>query len=300
MESAPLTGVDCWSKLNDTLQSFKTSGMQGMSGSVWPVVIRNGGIFGIEEYRYPESFFRNLKWKYKLHLPYDKKSDRLFVLKHLVDQLMNDDINVNMFHLGEYCLYERRRNWTSYAEDFTEKSIGKRRAEFLAQVPRSDFINNDDFLAANWSYLVDCRDIEVGEHRRNPLLSKVRILFTPEMFGDWTGTYYSNADWVEPVSGDYDLGVKKFLAEKDPMSQEPKKAGMIEGHIICLQQLHNGNRHYVNDKPITAGSYIEVRFGDGWIPGRYEWSFNSGDPIRIHAGEEVILIREGHRVRVSE
>jgi hypothetical protein len=289
---------DHWKRLEDALKHLKTRGMEGMASNAWPVIIRKGDIYQEGEYRYPITFFNNLQWKYKLHMPYEKKSDRVFILKQLIDQFLIGEVDLHMFHFGVYCVYGHRRSWTSMDEDFTEKSIGKRRADFYAKLPVTRYIDNDEFFAQTWSLLVDRREVNIGEHRCNPTFSQLRILFTPELFGAWSGTYYSNADWLEPIGGDFDLGCKKFLAEKDPMTPSTKKEGMIEGKIYCVPHLQNGNRHFVRDEPVHAGRYMEVRFGDGWIRGRYEWSFNSEDPIQIHAGDQVIYIREGHLVRV--
>ncbi|KAF6659684.1 hypothetical protein ACT3XG_16955 [Paenibacillus polymyxa] len=58
------------------------------------------------------------------------------------------------------------------------------------------------------------------------------------------------------------------------MTPQPKKNGMIEDLITLGHKgSSNGLRHFVAGKPIQAGSYMEVKFGGGWIPGRYEWSF---------------------------
>lgn len=47
---------------------------------------------------------------------------------------------------------------------------------------------------------------------------------------------------------------------------------------------------------LNAGWAIQIKFGRGWIAGRYEWSFFQGSPIQIHAEDEVIYIREGQFV----
>ncbi|KAF6574015.1 hypothetical protein G9G54_23560 [Paenibacillus sp. EKM212P] len=82
------------------------------------------------------------------------------------------------------------------------------------------------------------------------------------------------------------------------MTPQPKKDGMIED-LITLGHEGSGNglRHFVAGKPIQACSYMEVKFGDGWIPGRYEWSFEKDSPNSSR--HEWISIHEGHLVRVK-
>ncbi len=35
----------------------------------------------------------------------------------------------------------------------------------------------------------------------------------------------------------------------------------------------SGYRHYLNDQAVHAGSFLQVLTEDGWVDGRYEWSF---------------------------
>lgn len=77
--------------------------------------------------------------------------------------------------------------------------------------------------------------------------------------------------------------------------------GWIEGRITlgpddnAIFKLNN----FVQGKAIHAGCGILVKFGDGWIDGRYEWGFRKENPIKVYSdGDEVIYIDEGHLVRV--
>jgi hypothetical protein len=73
--------------------------------------------------------------------------------------------------------------------------------------------------------------------------------------------------------------------------------GWVEGRI-ALENTESGYRHYVCGVPIHSGSAIQVKFGDGWIAGRYEWSFDGKSPIRLHSGDDLVYINEGHYARV--
>jgi DNA-binding HxlR family transcriptional regulator len=75
--------------------------------------------------------------------------------------------------------------------------------------------------------------------------------------------------------------------------------GVIEAPIV-LKRIGNEMRHFVEDEPVHSSSYMEVKFGDGWVGGRYEWSLEKDSPIQIHSDRnEVLYIREGHIVRVK-
>ena len=288
-------------RFQDFCKQVMDRGMERMAGAQWPVIVRRWGNGGREEreespyvYQYPETYFRNLKSVNRLYLYGKTKADRGKVLKALVDSFMAGEIDVYLYHFGIYMLYSR-----PYAREEDIEAIGKRRAEFMQRLPRFELKSNDEYLSEVWWSLIERRWPEVGEEIvRVPSFKDVRILFTPDQFGAYTGRHYSDADWLEPVP-DIRLEVKKWVGEKDPMTPEPKKKGMIEGPITLGHQGANNLRHFVAGEPVHAGSYIEVKFGDGWIPGRYEWSFQQGSPIQVHSSRhECLYIGEGHLVRI--
>ncbi len=293
-------------RVNEFFQKVMDKGMDGKAGAVWPVIVRRWGNVGWSDerqddpkyvYQYPERFFRNLKSVNRLDLYSDKKSNRVHALKTIADKLIAGDIDVYLYHLGLYLIYPYS-GVPRINEDV--QALGRRREEYLAKLPRFELKNNDDFIGAVWSDLIKRYFPEVGEEIvQVPTFSEIRMLFTPDCFGAHTGRYYSDADWLEPVPA-HRLEVKKWVGEKDPMAPQPKKQGMIEGPIVLGHEGGaNGLRHFVAGEPVRAGSYIEVKFGDGWIAGRYEWNFNQGDPITIHSSRnEWISIREGHLVRI--
>lgn len=287
-------------QIEQLFKELNTHGMRGFSGAVWPVIIRREPYYETVRYayEYPSVFFHNLQWQKNINLQFDKKSDRLLLAKLFIDKHMTGEIDIYLYHFSMYCLYGTNRSLVQ-KEDLTEASIGKRRVEFVRSLPVSRFNNTDDFISAVWSYQIEHRDTHIGEYRRNPSMSQIRILFTPEQFGSWTGLTYYDADWVEPISGHSDLGCKKWLGEKDPMAPEKKPDGWIEGNLVLGHEgSSNGLRHFVCGVPVHAGRGMQVRFGDGWIDGRYEWSFEKDSLARIHAGDSVIYIREGHIVRI--
>lgn len=287
--------------LNVFFTRITERGMDGYAGAVWPVIVRKwGSVHGENQHvvhLYPETFFRNMRSQNDLYIYADTKNDRLKMLKLLVDKLMKQEIDIYLYHFGLYLLYpylDRLRR----EED--AEAAGKKRSDYMATLPWLELKNNDDFISSVWSDLIERRYPEVGnEIVRVPSFTEIRMLFAPERFGNYTGTYYSDADWLEPKPGPR-LDVTKWVGEKDPMKPQPKKEGMIEGPIVFGHEgSANGYRHFVEGEPVRAGSYIEVKFGDGWIAGRYEWSFEKGAPIQIHSSrDERFLITEGHLVRI--
>ncbi|WP_197187641.1 hypothetical protein [Brevibacillus agri] len=284
-------------KLESVIAELSARGLQGRAGMVWPVIVKAYSYDSHGRMVYPRSFFFNLKVDKELHFHFKKKSDRLAIHKALIDKIMNGSINIHMYHFGMFCIYSDDQ-WL-YNEDFTEKVIGNRRYQYVNTLPKAEFVSNDDFFSDIYSTLIERRSTHIGEYQRNPSLSQVRMLFTADQFAAWTGRHYSNADWVEPIPGAMDLQCKKWIGEHDPMAPIKIADGWVEGPIILGHEgAENGLRHFVRGVPLHAGRAIHVKFGGGWIEGRYEWSFVHESPIQIHAGEEVIHIREGHIVRI--
>ncbi|WP_200956143.1 hypothetical protein [Paenibacillus sp. Root52] len=267
-------------------------GMDGYAGAVWPVVVRQW--HDKDVYMYPQIFFRNLARKYNVYVNPKTKSNRADMLKFLLDELMEEKINIHLYHFGLHLLYP----YISRANEEKDKEgIGKKRNDFLSKLPGYELKSNDDFVSEVWSSLILRRYPDVGEEMVEvPSFNQLRILFTTEEFGNQTGMYFGDADWVEPIPA-LRLKVTKWVGEKDPMTPEAKKDGMIEGRIWMGH--HGSNdalRHFVEGVPIHSGSYIEVKFGDGWIKGRYEWSFEQSSPISSRS--ESFNIQEGHLVRI--
>lgn len=290
-------------KLSRFFRNIKDHGMKGMYGAVWPVIIRYVPGQHSEDsesryvYRYPAQYFNKLAMQNQIYVFTDKKADRLSALKYLVDELMADRIDIPMYHFGLHQIYP----YSSRTQEEDREAVGQKRAKFMAAQPCYDLVDNDSFFSEVWSSLIDRRFPDVGEEFVSvPTFKEIRMLFTPDQFGAYTGTHYSNADWVEPIPGRR-LDVKRWIGEKDPMASQNKEEGMIEGPIILGHEGSNGLRHFVDGVPVRAGAYIEVKFGDGWIPGRYEWSFQKSSPITIHSSrDEWFSIREGHLVRIKE
>ncbi|MGM1023187.1 MAG: hypothetical protein ACQEXV_22375 [Bacillota bacterium] len=289
-------------KLEELFTHLMERGMDGHAGLVWPVFIRNWGKGNGSSkymYHYPSSYFYNLKVKYNILTFIETKQDRLAFLKWLTDKLITNAIDIHLYHFAQYLLYARSNDY-QMKQDI--EAMGKRRAAYMEKLPRFELESTDDFISSVWSELIERLDSRHWNTHSiyNPSMSEVRILFTPKRFGDYTGTYYNDADWIEPESGARDLKVKKWTREKDPMNPEAAQVGMIEGQII---QGHEGAsnrlRHFVNGKPVNAGSYIEVKFGDGWIPGRYEWNFEKNGEIQIYSTRsDWFVIHEGSLVRI--
>ena len=280
-----------------------TNGMDGRSGAVWPVIIRQHHNFRGHttsyEYEYPYSYFDNLQRQKQFFLPYIKsKSDRAIFTKLVIDRHLGGKIDIHMYHFGMFLLYGNSGAYLE-REDLTDTVIGKRRAKFVETLPTSRFMNTDDFLSAIWAYQIDRRDLDIGEYVKNPSMKKVRILFDNEQFSSWTGRSYSDdVTWIEPISGKLDLESRTYSKEEDPMTPNEIPTGWVQGPIILGHEGSNGLRHYVAGEPVHAGGGIQVKFGTGWIDGRYEWSFDVKSQIQIHCNDDVFYIAEGHEVRV--
>lgn len=261
----------------------------------WPVLITSYK-YNVEDnirYIYPSGFMQNIKGKFKARLYSHKLSERRENLKQVLDLFAANEISLYEYHFCMFNIFGPSIDHYSL-RDITEKTIGKRRYELFQTIPRYEVISNDEFIISSWRTLVDDYD---EDYRRNPSLSQVRMLFNPDLFGDYTGRTYYDVDWVEPISNARDMECKRYTKETDPMLTV-KDDNYIEGPIIIGTD-GGGLRHFVGGHDIRAGSYIEVHFNKGWIPGRYEWGFDKNSPIQVHAGGDVIYINEGHLVRIK-
>jgi hypothetical protein len=50
---------------------------------------------------------------------------------------------------------------------------------------------------------------------------------------------------------------------------------MTAGSKLELTHDESGYRHYLDGRAVRAGDALEMRSGDAWTPGRYEWSYNT-------------------------
>ncbi|MDR3543250.1 MAG: hypothetical protein P4L69_20160 [Desulfosporosinus sp.] len=291
---------DVVAQLENLFAELNTFGMERRS--VWPVIIKSYFHNQVTsyEYEYPKDFFINLQLQQKILIPYElikSKSNRLTFVKLIIDKHMSGEIDVFMYHFGMYLIYLDYRHREK--EDFSETSIGKKRAQLVQTLPVSRFVNTDDFITDIWSQQIQYRETNDKDYQRNPYMKNVRILFTNEQFASWTGRHYSDdTTWVEPISGKLDLECRKWSEEKDPMTPNAIPEGWVQGSIILGHERSNGLRHYVDGVPVHAGSAMHVKFGNGWINGRYEWSFDGKSKIQIHCNDDVFYISEGHQVRV--
>ncbi|WP_164684947.1 hypothetical protein [Brevibacillus reuszeri] len=264
----------------------------------WPFIIRTYSWSPQGWIDYPRSFFRNLQMTTDALVWSNVKADRIVLHKELIDLLMNHEIEIHHYHFGVFCIYSDLGH--HYSDEYTEVALGKKRSQYVQTLPKANLISDDDYLTEIWASLIEHRDTHIGEHRRNPYLTNVRMLFTPEQLEKVTGRGFYDCDWVEPISGRLDLESKKWAGEHDPMAPVQLSEGWIEGPIILGHEgAGNGLRHFVLGEKVFAGHAIQVKFGGGWIAGRYEWSFEKGSPIKIVAGSDVIYISEGHTVRVK-
>ncbi|OCZ50842.1 hypothetical protein [Dehalobacter sp. TeCB1] len=295
-------------RIEKFLNNFSLHSPNGPFFSSWPVIVtrwhnkdkENGTLY---EYKYPSAFFRALSSKYNLHvLSLDKnKSERIHVLKLFIDKLINGEIDIFVYHFGLYLVYKDYYYEHRIREDLTEESIGKKRFEFIKTLPEIKYMDTDDFISAVWSDLIEHKEGKTGDYRVSPYMSKVRILFDAYQFENYTGIHYPDADWVEPESGSVDLRCKIWTKEEDPMAKiSTLPQGWVEGPIYYGSIDSNGSCcHFVQNTRINCGSLIQVKFGKGFIEGRYECDLANKGPILIYRGDEYFIIPEGHKVRIK-
>lgn len=302
--------IDVTEKLaqfENILNELNTYGMEGKAGAVWPVIIWQNHNYSEKttsyEYEYPYAFFSNLQFEKKIFLRYslEKKSERLPFAKLLIDKHMRGEIDIFLYHFGMFLIYRDYRAKLQ-REDLIEESVGKKRAQFVQTLPSSRFKNTEDFLTSVWAYQIERRDTDIGrDYARNPFMENVRILFSNEHFASWTGHHYpGDVTWLEPISGKLDLECRKYSEEKDPMAPNKIPEGWVQGPIILGHEGAGGLRHFVDGVPVHAGSGIHVKWGNGWIPGRYEYSFDGKSKISVHCNDDVFFISEGHVVRIRD
>lgn len=266
----------------------------------WPVIVsRNNYFSGTTEYEYeyPSDRFYNLRLRKCPRFWPQTKAARQACLKLIIDKHMAGEIDIHVFHLGIYLAFGGEMNSWQLREVAREKGIGKKRAEYFKTLPKARLRSNDDFISSVWSSLIDRWEGKDEDYWRSPSLSDIRILFSADQFANFTGHHYE-ADWVEPLSGKYDLKCQTYTKDKDPMAPEEIPEGWVEGRIILGHEGPGNYRHFVDGEAVHAGAAIQVKFGDGWIAGRYEWRFDGKSPIQIHSGNDVFFINENHRVRV--
>ncbi|MDR3600238.1 MAG: hypothetical protein P4L49_07125 [Desulfosporosinus sp.] len=292
---------DAVTQLEEMFCKINTQVFGDRARAKWPVIINR--CFHRQsvsyEYQYPEAFFTNLQFQLRILFPYElikSKSNRLILVKLIIDKRISGEIDTFTYHFGMFLI--NRNLHHREKEDFSESSIGKKRAEFVQTLPISYFLSEDDFISAIWSQLIEYRGTETREYQRNPFLKNVRILFSNEQYASVTGvSYFSDVTWVEPISGKLDLECRKWSEENDPMAPIRIPEGWVQGAIV-LKNESSGLRHYVESVPVHAGSAMQVKFGNGWIDGRYEWSFDGKNKIQVHCNDDVVYISEGHQVRV--
>lgn len=59
-------------------------------------------------------------------------------------------------------------------------------------------------------------------------------------------------------------------------------------------------RHYLDDRPVHCGDFLELYVNGQWIPGRYEWTFQLNELPTFHYDGGVIRIGNQSLVRWPE
>ena len=75
----------------------------------------------------------------------------------------------------------------------------------------------------------------------------------------------------------------------------------VHGHTLREGTTVGGPRHFLDDEAPHAGTGVWLLTDDGWLRGRYEWTFEPGTPAEIWIGvgrndEAVIQVYPGARL----
>jgi hypothetical protein len=72
----------------------------------------------------------------------------------------------------------------------------------------------------------------------------------------------------------------------------------MEGHQLELRREESGLRHYVDNQAVRGGSFLEMLTGDGWVTGRYEWTFNADSkPFLMVSDDQLITLDSDAQLR---
>lgn len=160
---------------------------------------------------YPVEVFKNLAHYLQMGWSGVKTQERRAIFKDIVDAYIKGEISLTNYHLGHYLLYGDYLT-EEFEGDFKATTLGTKRFNLYRSIPGMKLDDNDDFLIAVWHSMI--YTYQSGSER-NPVLSNVRIAFKPDFLGHHTGAYYSNCDWVEPISGRSDSNRDHHRLVKD-------------------------------------------------------------------------------------
>lgn len=166
-----------------------------------PVVIRKPSYLDKPEWIYPQSHLFSLKDKCDIKV--STKTEKIQLLKVLLDLFSERKISVPTVHAGFFLLYGTPGTFANehyIGEQLTEKKIGRKRLEALSKIPEVRVLDNDEFLAFQYQQMIT-------EDMNNPILTKTRLMFSPELFDKVFGIKHveERVKWVEPVSGEKNL-----------------------------------------------------------------------------------------------
>lgn len=254
-----------------------------------PVVVKHG-LKKNWRYVYSLSAIDNIIHLTDLSINTKRMSDRVNYFKELIDLYIADQLSIVQFHIGLVSIYG------DYVpeREIDVRHVGKKRMLVYERLPEYELTNNDSLLADAWYGLTERG--KSSEWHRNPSLSNIRMLFSPDLYSQFDDTC-DPADWVEPISSELRGKVNTYTKVNIPMRIESHN-GFAVGPLE-LRHESEGLKHYVNSEPIHRGSIIQVHFGKGWIWGRYDWPYDKDQPASFYSGHDRLLIEEGQVVRMK-
>ena len=72
----------------------------------------------------------------------------------------------------------------------------------------------------------------------------------------------------------------------------------MEGFELVLRHEESGLRHYVDNQAVRAGRFLEVLTDDGWVTGRYVWTFTAASkPFLMVSDDQLITLDSDAKLR---
>jgi hypothetical protein len=94
-----------------------------------------------------------------------------------------------------------------------------------------------------------------------------------------------------------------FIMSSPVTTLEFRKIEIPRSRIIDLLERETGksntreHRHFLAGEPVHCGDFLELFENGAWIPGRYEWTCQPGDPPTLHFVDRILWVEEDSLLR---
>ncbi|KAB2329430.1 hypothetical protein [Bacillus mesophilum] len=169
-----------------------------------PLIIRKPIYLDRAEWIYPISSVSHLRNNCSYQI--NAKTEKTKLLKILVDLFTNQSIGTSTVHIGFVLIFGSASAYSSdyyFADEVTEKNIGRKRIEVLSEIPEMRIVNNDEFLGLQHSQMVH-------ENVESKQIEKIRLMYDSKLYQKLFGGKYKNNEiaWIEPTCTDDSLKVR--------------------------------------------------------------------------------------------